>query len=246
MEVPQAVHATTINRSVEQFISSQQENLQQAQNRIRTAQLRQSRYANSHRREHMFAVGDQVLLRNSFVQSVKASKGTRLGQSTKLEPLNWGPFKVAELVNANAVRLQLPPRWQLHPVINTSFLLPFHASAYNERRQPTIPTPDIIAGEEHHHVSAFVNHRYLRNRYLQFLIEYTGQGTAAREWQFAEDLADDLSPVVMASIIKQYREARNVAEALPYLWKAAVAHSDVGQVLPVLRRSARLATSSVH
>jgi transposase InsO family protein len=244
MQVPEAVHATTINRSVEQFLSSQRENLQQAQNRIRMAQQRQSRYANIRRREHMFAVGDQVLLRNSFIQSVKASRGTRLGQSTKLEPLNWGPFKVVELVNTNAVRLQLPPRWQLHPVINTSFLLPFRVSGQFERREHTVPTPDIIAGEEHHHVSAFVNHRYFRNRYLQFLTEYTGQGAAAREWQFAEDLADDFSPAAMASLIKQYREARNITTPLPYLWQAAAARPDVGQVLPVQRRSARLATSA--
>jgi hypothetical protein len=116
------------------------------------------------------------------------------------------------------VRLQFPPTWKVHNVVNTSFVLPYRQSETFGQRQTAAPPPDVIDGEEHHHVAAFVQHRYFRNKYLQFLTEFTGQSKATKEWLFAEDLAEDLSPQYMSKLILSYRQAHQLAEPLPYQW----------------------------
>jgi hypothetical protein len=93
MPVPQAVHATKISRSVEQFVSSQRGKLQQGHSRIRVAQQRQSPNVNTRNRDRVFAVEEQVLRPTAWCShSIKASRGTRLRQSTKLTPLNCVGF----------------------------------------------------------------------------------------------------------------------------------------------------------
>jgi hypothetical protein len=111
---------------------------------------------------------------------------------------------VLEVVSPNAVRLELPEQWAVHSV-NTSFVLPHRddEGQYPERREEEA-TPELVEGEEHFHVEAFLNPRYL-NSYQQYYVQYKGQGPERNEWSFAADLMEDMDQGTFNRLVQQYR-----------------------------------------
>ncbi len=88
------------------------------QQRIKTANDRQTKYANLRRRDLSFEVGDKVLLKVSPMKGV-----SRFGQRGKLAPRFIGPYEVLEKVGKVAYRLALPPNLsQVHNVFHVSLL----------------------------------------------------------------------------------------------------------------------------
>jgi hypothetical protein len=72
--------------------------------RMLTAQSRQKSYADRHRRNLEFEIGDQVFLKVSPMKGV-----LRFGKKGKLSPRYVGPFEVKEVVGPIAYRVALPP-----------------------------------------------------------------------------------------------------------------------------------------
>jgi hypothetical protein len=105
------------------------EGFELARGKLEQAQQRQARNADRHRRLVQLVVGDMVLL---------STEGLQLrGHDNKLCSRYVGPFAVTEVVNANAIRLALPPQMQaLHPVINISRLKPYVASGTTFATRP--------------------------------------------------------------------------------------------------------------
>ena len=96
--------------------------LEQRVKRIRehlfTAQDRQKKYANKHRIDHQFLVGDKVFLR------VRPRKSPiHYGKGSKLAPRFFGPFEILERVGPVAYKLALPPNLsRIHNVFHVSVL----------------------------------------------------------------------------------------------------------------------------
>ncbi|KAL8441365.1 hypothetical protein Emag_007238 [Eimeria magna] len=80
---------------------------------ILRAQAQQEHYADAHRQDVSFEVGDLVWVSTKFMQP----RGTR-----KLQPQFVGPFKVLKRVGKVAYLLNLPPSMQVHPVFHVSLL----------------------------------------------------------------------------------------------------------------------------
>ena len=85
---------------------------------LRVAQDRQRSYADLHRREISYEVGDKVFLKVSPWKGV-----ARFGKRGKLSPRFIGPYEVLEKVGPVAYKLALPSELaQIHDVFHVSML----------------------------------------------------------------------------------------------------------------------------
>ena len=86
--------------------------------RLKASQDRQKSYADQHRREIEYNVGEKVFLRVSPWKGV-----IRFGQKGKLNPRYIGPYEILERIGPLAYRLALPPELsQIHNVFHVSML----------------------------------------------------------------------------------------------------------------------------
>jgi hypothetical protein len=117
------------------FVERLQSSLSLARKLLIAAQQRQKAFANKHRLEQVYKVGDNVLLSTKYL-NLKHSKTNR-----KLLPKWIGPFEVVQIVGPVAYKLKMNPGWQVHPVFHVSFL-----ELYREDGRVQLP-PSLIEME---------------------------------------------------------------------------------------------------
>ena len=107
--------------------------IQIVRDRLKTARDRQKSYANKHRRDLQFEVGDRVFLKVSPWKGV-----LRFGRREKLRPKYIGPYETISRVGPVAYRLDLPPELsKVHNVFHVSMLRKYipDPSMYSEISQ---------------------------------------------------------------------------------------------------------------
>ena len=158
-----------------------------AKKNILVAQGRQSKYADRHRRDRVFVVGDRVLL------SVEHLRVVGDGRSPKLQSKYIGPFKVTRVVGSHAYELDLPPTMRIHPVLNISRLKAYHdgASTHPHRSLPHHRPPPEVGHEDG--VEVYEVERILEQRgrgaRAKYLVKWLGYPLWEATWQTAVDLA---------------------------------------------------------
>jgi hypothetical protein len=109
--------------------------LTKAKENIEAAQLRQQYWANQHRRDLTYKVGDQVWLSTENLRS--AMVGT-----PKLLQRFEGPYPVKRVISPTAYELDLPPSRRIHPVFHIHLLKPYlDGRAVLPERIPTHSRP---------------------------------------------------------------------------------------------------------
>ena len=99
-----------------ELIQEMEEQFVQIRQRLKEAQDRKKSYANAHRVDRSYKVGDAVFVR------IRPSESTiRFGKGTKLSPQFTGPFEILDKVGPVAYCLPLPPHF--HKTLNI-----FHVS----------------------------------------------------------------------------------------------------------------------
>jgi len=99
-------------------VQDQIEQIKLIRERLQAAQNRQKAYANAHRKDIEFTVGNKVFLKVSPTKGVK-----RFGVKGKLAPKYIGPYEILERIGEVAYRLALPPDLsRVHNVFHVSQL----------------------------------------------------------------------------------------------------------------------------
>ncbi|KAM7497180.1 hypothetical protein LguiA_021594 [Lonicera macranthoides] len=103
---------------VQQFLQERKTMMQCIRDRLQEAQHRMKQFADRHRSERTFVVGDWVFLRLQPYKQTSLS----MRKDYKLAPRFYGPYKVLEKIGSVAYRLQLPSSTSIHPVFHVSML----------------------------------------------------------------------------------------------------------------------------
>ena len=109
------------NQSVSEWIQQMEDDFSNAMDSLSSAQERQKKYADEHRREQEFNEGDKVML--SIGKGKKAFlTGPGIQPDAKFRQKFVGPFIIQSKVSRNAYMLELPRPWAAHPVFHISRL----------------------------------------------------------------------------------------------------------------------------
>ena len=107
--------------------------------RLKEAHDRHKSYADAHRTDRSYKVGDQVCI------SIRPNKITiRFGKGKKLYPQFIGPFKIQERIGPVAYRLVLPPHLhKTHNAFHVSVLCHYVANEYHKVNWKELQASDV-------------------------------------------------------------------------------------------------------
>ena len=175
------------------FLVHIQAALARARSALLKAQQAQTTAANRHRSHLLLPVNSYA-----WVSATHLHPPTAAGSHRKLGPKFYGPYRVIAALSDVTYRLDLPPHLRHHPVIHVSALKPFTGTIDPATiRQP--PLPDIIDGEEHFHVEAFINHRGTGAR-RRLLVKWLGYDDVHNLWLPVSRLQQDLDPATFTHL----------------------------------------------
>jgi hypothetical protein len=156
--------------------------LQAARSRLRgsilEAQEHQTRYAGG--KEMTFEVGHKVWLSARHIQTARPSK--------KLYYKRLGPFKVTNVINRNAYRLELPYSMKVHNVFHVSLLDRYIGPIPGQ--QPSDSPPAITAEnpDDEEWLIERVLDLHKRYKRLWYLVQWAGHNYVNTSWEPAENL----------------------------------------------------------
>lgn len=156
-------------QSVSDFRASLHASFRSAIFAQRLAQARQAAYNGKRYTPPQYKVGERVFLsRTLFTDSSSAARS-----SQKLCVRLVGPFKILEIINKNALRLELPKDISIHPIVHVEHTTKAHEQPIDIRMFPDEKTEPFIDehGDTVIEVSEILAHRK-RGRGWQFLTIY--------------------------------------------------------------------------
>ena len=182
------------NPAAAQRIERLHSDLQHAKHNIKEAQRRQSHYADQHRRDAHFAVGDRVLLSTQHLRM----RGE--GRTPKLTFKYIGPFPVVRVVGPNAYELELPSLMQIHPVFNISRLKAYRDGSTSHPLRPnplSRPAPVVLRedGVEEFEVERIIDRRGTGAR-TEYLVEWKGYPLWEASWENRRELLTSAAEAV--------------------------------------------------
>jgi hypothetical protein len=189
--IPTTIQPTnTTVAAVEDFMIRMNNLLKIAQDNISQAQSQQARYANQHRRDEQFSVGDNVLVSSENINlPSQVNRPTRKFQAKFL-----GPYKVIETVSPTAYRLELPETLKIHPVFHISKLRRYVESDEQLFPERTVPPPPPLVFDDDH-VEYLVEkildkrtRRIGRGTRTEYLVKWKNYPEYDATWQTLADL----------------------------------------------------------
>jgi hypothetical protein len=128
-----------------------------------------------------------------------------------------GPFKVLGFAhnNPNAVRLQLPPSWRIHNVVNVSSLRLYHASdpsRFGARDVIDRPPPDDVLadGSRIHEVQEILDRKVEEHgsrRYVYYFVRWRGLPASENTWEPVSNLTWPKAGREVGQMVQDYDTA---------------------------------------
>lgn len=147
------------------------------------AQNRMKQYADSHRSQRMFQVGDFVYLK---LQPYRQQSLKGKGVPHKLSPRFYGPFRVTDRVGSVAYKLELPDTAAIHNVFHVSQLklcpnppstapiLPQYLSDVGNAKEPAVILEKKMVNRQNKAVT-------------KVLVQWKGEPPEKATWEFYKD-----------------------------------------------------------
>ncbi|GJR05183.1 putative nucleotidyltransferase, ribonuclease H [Tanacetum coccineum] len=160
-----------------------------AKEKLKEARSRQKSYADKHRRDLEFQVGDRVFLKVSPFRGVK-----RFGIKGKLSPRFIGPFEILERIGEVSYRLALPPQLShVHDVFHVSLLRGYHYHPLHVASYPFDQIqPDMSLSEEPESILDR-QERVMRNKVIPFVkILWKNHPEREATWETEESMRASL------------------------------------------------------
>src|SRR3954454_16558554 len=170
------------------FHQQQQNAIKQTTDALVLAKANQEKYANQHRHDVSFAVGDRVLLLLSHIHL--ASQAQR--PTWKLQARFIGPYTVITKVSPVAYKLELPTSLSIHPVFHVSLLRTYTAPSTVPDRVPSGPLPPpAVTIDDHleYEVERILDSRHRRHT-LQYLVKWVGYPEHDASWEPLSNLTN--------------------------------------------------------
>jgi hypothetical protein len=191
--------------AAEEFLQRMAHDLRVAQESMQKAQEQQRRQANKHRRDHVFTVGDMVMLSTTNLNIFKAS-------GKKVLEKFIGPFAVEAVINPVAVKLSLPPQYsRLHPVFHVSLLRPVPtdvAGWHVGLSEPELLIPALAPGaSDQRRVEEVFGHDTTSikgENFYVFWVKWAGLPSWDASWELEPELLQ-LDPTC-APLLEQYKQ----------------------------------------
>ena len=185
------------------WIQESQDILKALKDNLVMAQNQQKTYADKHRVELSFEIGDMVYLR---LQPYRQSSLKKSG-AEKLRPRFYGPYRVTRRIGEVAYELELPASSKIHNV--------FHVSCLKKALgQQVISSTDLPPLDEEGHLVLVpeeiidVRERKLRNRVIkEYLVRWKDLPAEDATWDNEQILQH---PSLQLLEDKQFREGRTV------------------------------------
>jgi hypothetical protein len=175
-----------------QFAEDMQAAITHTKVMLQAARSRMQHQEKSRRSEGtLYREGDLVMLSTKHIKLLY--KGC-----PKLMPRFVGPFKVTEVINPVAFRLELPKTFRIHNVFHASLLKPF----VSRPGHTSHPPPIIVADDEEYEVELLVSHQLKKARTVkvgkhsekkqyfryEYLVRWKGYGPEQDEWITEKEL----------------------------------------------------------
>ena len=141
-----------------------------ARDALALAQSRQAKHYNQGCRLEEFKEGDEVLVNPHSLELVDVK-----GAGHKLVQRQIGPFRISEKINNSVYRIELPPEYQMHPIINQEHLTKYHCRSLGDGSQQ-LPKLCPLAREEVYEVECIVGHKKLGKKGMLYQVRWKGYG----------------------------------------------------------------------
>lgn len=191
----------TPNAAVGDLLSELQSTMVLVQKNLVHAQEVQKKYADQHRREETFAIGDKVLVDARDINFTSGSK--------KLLDKYIGPYTIVALVGPVAYRIELPKKFRIHDVFHVSKLKRYEQTEkFPDRQQDIRPVADSqVDGTDAFVVEKLVDKKVVgkgKNAKVHYLVKWFGYP----DWESSWEPIDHLTGIADESI-SAYEKSHN-------------------------------------
>ncbi|KAI5609879.1 hypothetical protein C0J50_9363 [Silurus asotus] len=107
----------------------------------------------------------------------------------KLSPRYIGPFRIERRINEAAYRLELPPRYRIHPTFHVLLLKPYTPSSAQHAGEVRPPPPEVLEQPSVYPVREVLDSRR-RGSGLEYLVDWEGYGPEEWSWVARRDILD--------------------------------------------------------
>ncbi|XP_076907455.1 uncharacterized protein LOC143563912 [Bidens hawaiensis] len=156
-----------------------------AREKLKEAQSRQKSYADRHRRNLEFKVGDHVFLKVSPCRGVR-----RFGIKWKLSPRYIGPFEILERIGEVSYRLALPPQLShVHNVFHVSLLRGYNYHPLHVISYPLHTIQEDLSYEEEPEAILDRQERVMRRKVIPFVkVLWKNHSEREATWEIEESI----------------------------------------------------------